>query len=322
MAYDVLCQRFRDLCAAPKDPALYIDFLKQTQNASLETQSCILEAMLECALPCPVFPEAIDVCGTGGSGLHKRNISTAVAFVLASLGVPVSKHANRSATSKSGSADVWDCLGLPFLTDPVSLKTLYDRHHLAFVFAPLMHPALAHFAAARKALGVPTVFNRLGPLANPTRPNHQLLGVSQQGWLSETASLLQKRSIRRAWVVYGDDGSDDIALHHPTTILDVSPRGILPLRLDPKDFPFVPADPEGLRGGSPEDNAQALLALLQGKTPDDAYGQSVTINAAAGLIITGHTSSLTEGCDRVQRALREGKPYALYQAMKKDLSSL
>ena len=323
MPQDVLCQRFRDLCAgAAEDPHLYTDFLQQTQNASLETQACILEAMLDYALPCPLFLEAIDVCGTGGSGLHKRNISTAVAFVLASLGIPVSKHANRSATSKSGSADVWDCLGLPFLSDPVSLKNTYDQYHLAFLFAPQMHPALKHFALARKALGVPTIFNRLGPLANPSRPKYQLLGVSKKAWLSETACLLKKRPIRRAWVVCGEDGSDDIALHHATDIMDVSPDGITQFRLDPKDFPFVPADPQGLLGGSPQDNANALLSVLQGKTLEDAYSQSVTINAAAGLIITGHAQNLTESCQWVQDALREGKPYALYRAMKAQALSL
>jgi anthranilate phosphoribosyltransferase len=317
MAQDTLCQWFRELCAkAPEDPALYTDFLKQTQNASLETQSCLLDAMLDYAMPCPLFPEAIDVCGTGGSGLHKRNISTAVAFVLASLGVPVSKHANRSATSQSGSADVWDCLGLPFLNDPLSLKKTYDQYHLAFIFAPQMHPALKHFAVARKALGVPTIFNRLGPLANPSRPDYQLLGVSKKDWLSETAALLKKRGLRRAWVVRGEDGSDDIALHHATDIMDVSPDGITHVRLDPKDLPFIPADPQGLLGGSPQDNAEALLWVLQGKSLDNAYSQSVMVNAAAGLVITGHTPNLTEGCQRVQEALKEGKPYALYRAMK------
>jgi anthranilate phosphoribosyltransferase len=323
MPQDVLCQRFRDLCAGTaEDPDLYTDFLKQTQNASLETQACVLDAMLDYALPCPLFPEAIDVCGTGGSGLHKRNISTAVAFVLASLGVPVSKHANRSATSKSGSADVWDCLGLPFLNDPLSLKKTYDQYHLAFIFAPQMHPALKHFAVARKALGVPTLFNRLGPLANPSRPDYQLLGVSKKDWLSETAALLKKPSLRRAWVVRGEDGSDDIALHHATDIMDVSPDGVTHVRLDPKDFPFIPADPQGLFGGSPQDNAEALLWVLQGKSLDNAYSQSVTINAAAGLIITGHAQNLTEGCQRVQDALKEGRPYALYRAIKEQAPSL
>lgn len=311
------CQHFQYLCSkTPEDLSLYTDFLKQTQNASLKTQSCVLNVMLDYALPCPLFPEAIDVCGTGGSGLHKRNISTAVAFVLASLGVLVSKHGNRSATSTSGSADVWDCLGLPFLGDAPSLQQSYDRYRLAFIFAPQMHPALRPFAAARKALGVPTIFNRLGPLANPSRPQYQLLGVSKKEWLSETAALLKKRGLRRAWVVRGDDGSDDIALNHATTILDVSPEGITSFRLDPKDFPFIPANPQGLQGGSPQENAEALLSVLQGNQMDGAYSQSVTVNAAAGLVITGHAANLTQGCQQVQHALKEGKPYALFQAMK------
>jgi anthranilate phosphoribosyltransferase len=322
MVYSDLCQWFRDLCGdTPEDPAVYQDFLRQTLNLPPETQSCFLDVMLAHALPCPVFPEAIDVCGTGGSGLKKRNISTAVAFVLASLGVPVSKHANRSATSQSGSADVWDCLGLPFLKDPISLQKTFDAHHLVFLFAPLMHPALKHFAAARKALGVPTVFNRLGPLANPSRPSYQLLGVSQKAWLPETALILKQRPIRRAWVVRGEDGSDDIALYHATDIMDVSQEGITHFRLDPRAFPFVPANPEGLKGGPPQDNAQALLSLLKGENPQDAYSQSVTINAAAGLVITGHASSLTEGCYQVQNALKLGKPYALYQAMRQESPS-
>ena len=317
MPYDVLCQRFQDLCVhAPEDTSVYTEFLKQTLRVPPDIQSCLLDVMLAHAMPCPVFPDAIDVCGTGGSGLKKRNISTAVAFVLACMGVPVSKHANRSATSQSGSADVWDCLGLPFLSDPVLLQKTFDAYHLVFLFAPLMHPALKHFAVARKALGVPTVFNRLGPLANPSRPSYQLLGVSQKAWLPDMVSLVQQRPIRRAWVVRGEDGSDDIALHHVTDVMDISQSGITHFRLDPSDFPFVPADPEGLRGGSPQDNAQALLRVLQGHALQEAYAQSVTLNAAAGLVITGHAATLTEGCHQVQNVLQSGKPYALYQAMR------
>jgi anthranilate phosphoribosyltransferase len=312
-----LCQRFQDLCASESQDILaYEAFLKDTQNAPLATQSCFLDVMLRYALPCPSFPHAIDVCGTGGSGLHKRNISTAVAFVLASLGVSVSKHGNRSATSKSGSADVWDCLGLFFPQDAASLAASYEKYGLAFVFAPMVHPALKHLGQARKALGVPTVFNRLGPLSNPTRPGYQLLGVARADWLPETAALLQKRGTRRAWVVHGHDGSDDIALHHATDIIDISEMGILKRTLNPQNFPFTPADPSGLRGGSPEDNAQALLSVLRAEAMDQAYSQSVTVNAAAALMIVGRVSTLTEGCHLVWQALKEGKPYALYTAMR------
>jgi len=318
MSDQSLCQRFQHLCSSEsEDSEVYMDFLKDAQNSPLATQSCFLDVMLEHALPCPLFPEAIDVCGTGGSGLHKRNISTAVAFVLASLGIPVSKHGNRSASSKSGSADVWDCLGLSLTKDAASLKDSYDRYRLAFVFAPTLHPALKKLALARKTLGIPTVFNRLGPLANPTRPGYQLLGVAKAEWLMETAALLQKRGIQRAWVVHGHDGSDDIALNHDTDIIEISEKKPLArFTLHPEDFPFIPADPAGIRGGSPEENAKALMSVLRGENLDQAYSQSVTLNAAAALVILRRVSNLTEGYHLIYQALSDGRPYALYCAMK------
>ncbi len=234
---------------------------------------------------------AIDVCGTGGDGHATLNVSTAVAFVLAALGVPVAKHGNRAVSSRAGASDTLEALGILPEADPMVLAESLRMHGLAFLAAPLHHPAMRHAAVARAELGVRTIFNLLGPLCNPAGVRRQMVGVFDPAWQLPVARALDRLGCDRAWVVHGEDagggpGLDEFGLAGPTRVLALQAGRLARFKVEPGDVGLAVRPIAAISGGGPADNAAALLRLLDGET--GAYRDTVLLNTAAALQVGAH----------------------------------
>jgi len=263
-----------------------------------------VRALRAAMVPVTAQPGAIDVCGTGGKSQSTRNISTAVAIVVAACGVPVAKHGNRAASSKAGSADVLGELGID-LDAPLERveRGLHDAG-IAFLWAQRHHPAMRHVAGVRRALGVRTLFNLLGPLSNPASVDRQLMGVYDPRWIGPMAEALARLGTRQAWVVHGSGGVDELSLSGPSEIAVLQDGSVRRLSLTPADFGLPAAPIEALAGGLPGENAAALLRLLNGE--QGAYHDAVCLNASAALIVAGAAADPRAGVARAREALASG----------------
>jgi anthranilate phosphoribosyltransferase len=253
----------------------------------------------------------LDTCGTGGDSSHSLNISTAAAIVTAACGVRVAKHGNRSVSSRCGSADVIEALGIP-IDVPVHLQAgILSAARIAFLFAPAHHPALRHAAEARRELGVRTIFNALGPLANPARATHQLLGVYDDALRPVFARALGALGVTGAWVVRGEDGLDEVSPCAPTRVSELGADGEVTERvIAPEDFGLPRLDPAAVKGGDAADNAAAIVAILRGE-PHRAR-DAVVLNAAAALCLVGKASP-REAAERAQQALASGDAWRVLE---------
>jgi len=247
----------------------------------------------------------LDTCGTGGDGAQTFNISTAAALVAAGAGVPVVKHGNRAATSRSGSADVLAALGVTVEADATCARRCLDYAGLAFCFAPLFHPAMRHVAALRRRLGVRTIFNCLGPLVNPAEAPYQLLGVGQPEWIEPLAGALVRLGIRRAFLVHGRDGLDEVSLSAPTLVREVHRGTVREHEWRASDFGLAPCMLEELAVEGPEQSAAAVRAVLEGT--EGAHSRIVIANAAAALLAAERVSTLAEGVACATEALASGR---------------
>lgn len=225
--------------------------------------------------------EVADTCGTGGDGAHTINVSTAAAIVLASCGVYVAKHGNRSVSSRCGSADIVDALGIPIDLDPSRQATVLREARIAFLMAPAHHPALRHAATARRELGVRTIFNALGPLVNPARASYQLVGVYEDRLRPIMATALSRLGTKRAWVVRSEDGLDEISPAAPTRVSVLEEGRVRERVVTPEDFGIEHVPLDALAGGDAKENAAMVLGLLHGEPHAAAAG--VILNAAAAL---------------------------------------
>lgn len=254
----------------------------------------------------PGTPDVLDTCGTGGDGSSTFNISTATAFVLAGLGVPVVKHGNRSMSSKSGSADVLSELGVPMESDPDFLRRCLSEAGLAFCFAPLFHPAMKHVSAVRKALGVPTIFNCLGPLANPAGATRQLLGVGNSELFELMAEALAKLGTKRSILVCSHDGLDEVSLSAPTRVRFVSTGVVERREWTPADFGLESVNIAEVAVANAADSAAIIRDIFSGV--EGPAQRLVVANAAAGLLAAEKADSLKQGVDMAAAALRNGQP--------------
>ena len=255
---------------------------------------------------------AIDVCGTGGDGAASLNISTAVAFVVAACGVPVAKHGNRALTSRSGGADVLRELGVNLEAELAHLPEIFSTVGCVFMFAPRHHPALAHAAQARVELGTRTIFNLTGPMVNPARVKHQLMGVFAPVWTRPVAETLAALGTEAAWVVYGN-GLDELTLDGENVVVAVKDGEISEFTLNAGDAGLKTAPQEAIRGGDAAHNAAALRAMLAGEK--GAYRDTILFNAAAALIISGKTLSLHQGVAMAAEAIDNGKAAKILSAL-------
>ncbi len=255
--------------------------------------------------------DAVDCCGTGGDFAGTYNISTAVALVAASCGAPVAKHGNRAASSKSGTADVLEALGVNLDLDVDALEDALERFHFCFLMAPRHHDAMKRVAPVRKQLGTRTLFNLLGPLANPAGTKRQLIGVFDRKWLAPMAEALKILGAGRAWIVHGADGLDEITLTGETNVARLEDGQITEQVLTPTDFGLPTCKPEDLKGGAPEDNAAALRAILEGER--NAYRDIVLANAAAVLVIHQTAQDLTQAVKIASEAIDSGRTLELLE---------
>lgn len=246
----------------------------------------------------------IDTCGTGGDMQRTYNISTAVAIVVAGCGVKVAKHGNRSVSSASGSSDVLTELGVKVDAAPeVSARALAECN-LCFLMAPNYHSAMRHVAPVRQELGLRTIFNLLGPLANPAKVTRQILGVYDRKWVEPLAQVLKNLGAEAAWVVHGADGMDEITTTAETFVAELKDGEITRFTITPESYGIERATPESLKGGDAKDNAQALSVLLTGKP--SPYRDIVLLNAAAALVVSGTAGDINEGLKLAAQSIDSG----------------
>ena len=245
----------------------------------------------------------VDTCGTGGDRSGTFNISTAAALVVAAAGGAVAKHGNRSVSSRAGSADVLEAAGAALDVAASGAKTLLDATGFCFLFAPIFHPAMANVAPVRRALGIRTLFNLLGPLANPALAHRQLLGVYDPGMTSVMAEALCELGCEAALVVHCD-GLDEIGLHATTHAHRVRDGRVEPATIDPTELGLTPAPVEALAGGDAQENAQILESILDGES--SPRSEVVALNAGAAIELAGITGSLSEGIETARELLRDG----------------
>ena len=248
--------------------------------------------------------DAIDVCGTGGDGAGTFNISTAVAFVVAGAGVAVAKHGNRAMSSRCGSADVLEALGVRIELDADRCAQILDRHGIAFLFAQAHHPAMRHVAPVRRELGIRTLFNLLGPLVNPAGVKRQIVGVAQAHVQPIVARALGLLGVDRAAVIHGGDGLDEASLAMPTRVIEWRGLGTIEYALLPEHAGFERVPTCALEGGDAEANAAMVRAVLDGRA--GPRRDVVTLNAALALLIAGAAADIAQGAAAARRSIDSG----------------
>ncbi len=247
---------------------------------------------------------AIDVCGTGGDKLNTVNISTAVCFIVAAAGVPVAKHGNKAISSQSGSADIFFELGIKISADVSEIEKNLREKKLCFLFAPYFHESLKNLAQIRKSLGVPTIFNFLGPLLNPVNTSSQLIGVSRKDVMSKMLTVAAQNA-KKIYIVHGQDGMDEISLCADSYLLRFEDEKIFEEEIiNPKKFGFKKVGLKSLRGGDPKYNAKKLIALLQGEK--SAYRDIVILNAAFAFKLAERVKKIEEGVILAQEVIDSG----------------
>jgi anthranilate phosphoribosyltransferase len=275
----------------------------RTKGEAVEEIEGLARTMLDFANRVRPSVPVMDTCGTGGDRSGTFNISTIAAIVVAGAGVPVAKHGNRAASSRCGSADLLEALGVRIDLDPEGVERCLAEAGIAFMFAPVFHPAMGHAAPVRRDLRVPTVFNFLGPLTNPARPFAQVVGVSDPRMLPLMAEVLARRGVR-ARLFRGSDGLDELTTTGPSSICEVADGAVRATTFDPERAGLRPASPEDLQGGDVEaavDIARAVLAGEPGPRLD-----VVLLNAAAALEVAGAAGSIAEGLEIAARSVDSG----------------
>jgi anthranilate phosphoribosyltransferase len=258
--------------------------------------------------------DAIDVCGTGGDNAGTLNVSSAVTFVVAGCGVPVAKHGNRALSSRTGGADVLTALGVNVDAPMEALPAILSRAGCVFLFAPRHHPSMRHAAGPRVELGTRTIFNLLGPLANPARVRRQLTGVFSPDWTLPMAETLAALGHEAAWIVHGM-GLDELTIAGPNHVTALRDGKIASFVVAPEDAGLSHAPIEAIKGGDAGFNATALEAMLQGAP--GAYRDTVLLNAAAALIVAGRTDELREGVSLAAGSIGSGAAFAALETLRR-----
>ena len=297
---------FEDLLSGEVTPVQAGAFLTalKVRGETIEEIVGAAEAMRAHMIRIQAPDNAIDVVGTGGDHSGSVNVSTLAAIVVAACGVPVAKHGNRAATSRSGAADVLAALGVRLGLDAAGQTRCLEEAGLCFLFAQAHHPAMRHVAPVRSELPVRTIFNLLGPLCNPAGVAYKLFGVAQEALAEPLTQVLAELGSRRVWTVHGADGLDEITVTGPTRVVALEEGWISRFTIDPRDLGLALRTPEELRGGDPADNARALNAVLAGAR--NAYRDIAVLNAGAALVVAGAASTLAEGLVRAQDAVDTG----------------
>lgn len=250
--------------------------------------------------------ELVDTCGTGGDRTGTFNISTAAALIATGAGVAVAKHGNRAMSGTVGGADVLEALGVRIELDATQVAACLDEVGMAFLFAPVFHPAMRHVAAPRRELGVRTIFNLLGPLANPAGAQRQLVGVFSAKWVEPLALALGRLGSHRGLVVHGEDGMDEISICAPTYLAELRDGSVRTFRLTPEELGLPRAEPAELQGGDAQQNAEIIRRVLAG-TASTACLHVALLNAAAAIYVAGAADSIADGLVRARAAVESGR---------------
>lgn len=278
-----------------------------TKGPAVDEIDGFVQSMLAAAEPLDVPEGAIDIVGTGGSSHRRRhalNISTMASFVAASCGAVVCKHGNRRASSTSGAFDFLMALGVPIEVSSQQVSNCIARTGIGFAFARSFHPSMRFAGPVRSELGIPTVFNTLGPLANPGRVRRQLVGASSETKAESLAEVLVQRGSDSAWVVSGHGGLDELSLSGPSVVFAVDGQGLTRFVVDPGDYGFELVDAEAFRGGDATENVAIFEKIVANKP--SAQAEIVILNAAAALVVAKVVSELGEGIERCRHALASG----------------
>lgn len=253
-----------------------------------------------------IAPEgAIDIVGTGGDGIGSLNISTATALVVAGAGVPVAKHGNKALSSRSGASQVLEALGVKLDLTPEQIGTTIAKAGIGFMFAPSHHPAMRHVGPARSEMGVRTLFNLLGPQSNPAGVRRYLLGVYSQQWVEPVAAALLANRAIKAWVVHSSEGLDELSTSGTNFVAQIAGGDLRSFELNPEQVGLKLTDPKDLLGGTPEENALAIQALLEGAP--GAYRDTVLLNAGAALLVADKVATIEDGIAMAAQTVDSGK---------------
>lgn len=306
LSQDAAAHAFALLMAGDVSPVRMAAFLTAlaVREATTEEIAGGARAMRHAMRKIEAPPNAIDLCGTGGDGHGTLNVSTASAFVVAACGVPVAKHGNRNMSSRTGAADVLEALGVRIDLEPPAAERCLREAGLCFLFAQTYHPAMKHVAAVRRELGFRTVFNLLGPLSNPGGVRRQLLGVFSKDWILPVAHVLQRLGAEKAWVVHGSDGLDEMTTTGVSHVAVLEHGKISQITVAPQDVGLEHASLAALKGGIPDDNADAIRKLLSGAK--GAFRDIVLLNSAAALVVADKARDLKEGIALAARAIDLG----------------
>lgn len=274
------------------------------KGETIDEMTGFIDAMIETAITFDIGPDAMDIVGTGGDQLHTVNISTMAALVLAGCGVSVAKHGNRAASSKVGSADVLEALGVRLDVPEEVVRACVEGAGIGFMFAPKFHHALGYLSPIRRALNFRTVFNVLGPLANPALVRRSLIGVAQPQLLDAMAEVLHVRGVQRAFLVHGDDGLDELSLGTPSSLRIVTPEGVETRRIDAARELGFSHDAASIRGGETDHNLVVVRAFLDG-TPGPVF-DVVCANAALALMVADRVGDLVAGYELARANVLNG----------------
>jgi len=256
------------------------------------------------AVQVPAPANAIDTCGTGGDASGTYNISTAASFAVAACGVPVAKHGNKALSSKSGSAEVLEKLGVKLDIGPDLIRRCIDEAGIGFMFAPTHHSAMKHVGPTRAELGTRTIFNLLGPLSNPAGTKFQVVGVFDDKWVEPLAQVLKNLGSTRVWVMHGSDGLDELTTTGSSRVAELKDGHVSTFEVTPEEVDLPRASAADLKGGDPDENTAALRRLLDGEA--GPYRDIVVLNAAASLVVAGKVSTLKEGVVMAGEAIASG----------------
>lgn len=295
--------------------------LLHAKGESIEEVTGLARAMVDAAVPLPLGlgeDVVVDLVGTGGDRLRSINVTTLAAFVVAGCGVPVCKHGNRAASSAVGTADVLEALGVAIELGPEGVARCVAEAGMGFCFAQRFHPAMRFVGPVRRELGVPTIFNFLGPLTNPSRTRYQLVGVSDPAMAPIMANVFGATGSRRAMIIFADDGLDELSVTSPSTVLDVQGDGsgafeISEWRVDPVALGFAPATMDDLRGGDAAVNAAVIRSVLGGER--SARRDIAVLNAAAGLVVAGRADDLAAGAVLAADSIDSGRAEGVLDAL-------
>ena len=291
--------------ATPAQIAAFVTALR-IKGETVDEIAGLASVMRAKAIPVKATPPVVDTCGTGGDNCSSINISTAAAFVVAGTGLKVAKHGNRAMTSRCGSADVLEALGVKIDLGAEAVAECLEKVGIGFMFAPIFHPAMKHAAGPRREIGIRTVFNILGPLTNPARAESQVIGVPGEELGNKMAAVLHRLGTKHSLVVHGRNGMDEISISGRSLIWEVTQDKVSPpYEVSPPYFGFKEASLAKVKGGTPEDNANVLRRVLNGEK--GPCRDVVVMNAAAALLAGNRASDLKEGARLAEEAIDSGQ---------------